>query len=281
MTVEDASPVKPANGFRRQHTREPTRESSRKPSAQQHKWYKQGEHVVGKVTFSNNVGAKVRIFDNDNAANVVGWLPASEVPYVLRAAPNTDPQPGPGQACVPKGLVREFQVMRHQGGRDGFRGPLLSARSMDWDMLWRRAEQLLEVARVDGENITVRILDVNSGGLLTHTNGLRLFIPVSHLERSGPNDWWSEEVCVLLKSVVECVCVCVMLKSVEIALRCMCVLLSTWWLSILVLTQEMHARFVGKDLEVAVVEVDAPKKKLVGSVIVAKQNNALRRIKVS
>lgn len=188
-TVEDASPTKPTQGFRRQHTREPTR----KPSTP-HKWYKQGERVVGKVIFSNNVGAKVRIFDDDNSTNVVGWLPASEVPYVLRAAPNTDPQPGPNQPCVPKGLVREFEVMRHQGGRDGFRGPLLSARSMDWDMLWQRAEQLLEVARVDGENLTVRVLDVNSGGLLAHTNGLRLFIPVSHLEREGPNDWWSEEV---------------------------------------------------------------------------------------
>lgn len=189
VEAPDASPAKPGNGFRRQHTRE------RKPSSQQqqqHKWYKQGDRVVGKIIFSNNVGAKVRIFDNDT--NVVGWLPASEVPYVLRPAPNTDPQPGPNQPCVPKGLVREFEVMRHQGGREGFRGPLLSARSMDWDMLWRRAEQLLEVARSDGENLTVRILDVNSGGLLAHTNGLRLFIPVSHLERTGPNDWWSEEV---------------------------------------------------------------------------------------
>lgn len=45
-------------------------------------------------------------------------------------------------------------------------------------------------------------------------------------------------------------------------------------------TQEMHEQFVGRDLEVAVVEVDAQKKKLVGSVVVAKQNNALRKIKV-
>lgn len=45
-------------------------------------------------------------------------------------------------------------------------------------------------------------------------------------------------------------------------------------------SQEMHQQFVGRDLEVAVVEVDAPRKKLVGSVMVAKQNNALRQIKV-
>lgn len=166
----EAPDQKPSQGFRR------TRKPSSQPQ-QQHKWYKQGDRVIGKVVFSNNVGAKVRIIDNDASTNVVGWLPASEVPYVLRAAPNTDPQPGPNQPCVPKGLVREFQVMRHQGGRDGFRGPLLSARSMDWDMLWTRAEQLLDVARMDGENLTVRILDVNSGGLLAHTEWLAIVNP--------------------------------------------------------------------------------------------------------
>lgn len=44
------------------------------------------------------------------------------------------------------------------------------------------------------ENLRVTVEGANNGGLLSRVNGLSLFVPVSQLERKGPNEWWTEQV---------------------------------------------------------------------------------------
>lgn len=48
--------------------------------------------------------------------------------------------------CLSKGLIREFQVVNVPGNGRREQGPLLSARLVDFDRLWRRAQQLLEIS---------------------------------------------------------------------------------------------------------------------------------------
>lgn len=61
------------------------------------------------------------------------------------------------------------------------RGPLVSARLVDLDLLWGRAEQLLGACTEDRENIKVVFQEGNDGGLMTRLNGLQLFLPASFL----------------------------------------------------------------------------------------------------
>lgn len=189
-----------------------------------------GERVVGRVVWANEHGAKVEIMDS----MVTGYMPANEAPCMVSNENDElmSPTPAPGQPCVPVGLTREFEVVRN----DSKRGPRLSARSLDWDLLWYRARQLYEASRQERENVRIKVVDVNTGGLLARAGGLQLFVPVSQLVREEGNTWWSEE--------------------------------------------ELRAQFTGRELEVAVHEIEPSRRKFVGSVVVGAENKAVRQIKV-
>lgn len=65
------------------------------------------------------------------------------------------------------------------------RGPLVSARLVDQDLLWGRAEQLLAACTEDHENLRVRFHEANDGGCVTRLGGLLLFLPASLITKAA------------------------------------------------------------------------------------------------
>jgi len=183
-------------------------------------------------------------------------MPAKEGPFSIRETGEGPPRDS-HRWCIPKGLVREFQVLavpdkeenraavaaataaaaagekpQHQHPR----GPLLSAKALDMDIMWHRFEQICDIASSEcRENIKLSVESTNSGGLISRLGGVPLFVPVSHLSKKSNGEWWSKE------------------ELVE---------------------------FKGKDITIALIEVSRNAKKIVGSISRARENEILRRVEV-
>ncbi|GAB4820983.1 hypothetical protein N2152v2_008029, partial [Parachlorella kessleri] len=155
-----------------------------------------GQVVLGRVINATPRGAKVLLLDG---SDVMAYMPVKEAPYHMREADEEDVWTkgrDEQEPCLPVGLVREFRVVAIQsGGQGGVRAnqPLLSARELDQDLMWRRASQVLQVCMEGKESLRVRVDGVNSGGLTSRLTGLNLFVPVGQLEKRPGGEWWSEE----------------------------------------------------------------------------------------
>lgn len=151
-----------------------------------------GDVVAGRVVWSTAKGAKVQLLDFPGA---IAYMPVREGPFAIRDVHEDNlwangAVQGP---CLPKGLIREFQVVSLPSPASGAKqGPLLSARLVDLDRLWSRAQQLLNISAQGRENFTVQVESVNSGGLVSRLTGLSLFIPVSQLPKRKQGEWWTE-----------------------------------------------------------------------------------------
>jgi len=110
----------------------------------------------------------------------------------------------------------------------------------------------------------VTVEGANSGGLLSRFNGLSLFVPVSQLEKKGANEWWTEQV------------------GPATGAWCSRHPTCTWYFLTTSpgLVQDMVAHFAGQEVSLAVLEVTRASRKVVCSVVKAKENNDLRRLEV-
>lgn len=167
------------------------------------RWFRVGDVVAGKVMWANNRGARVQLVAEPR---ILAYMPVKEGPYVIKGPTDevdfmkTISERGAEQGCVPIGLIREFQVLKVPADMqyDG-RGPLLSARLVDQDLLWGRAEQLMGACTEDHENVRVMFRDANEGGLMTRLGGLQLFLPASLLVKPSGEflsaEQMSEQLC--------------------------------------------------------------------------------------
>eukprot|EP00232_Nephroselmis_pyriformis_P026589 CAMPEP_0182855760 /NCGR_PEP_ID=MMETSP0034_2-20130328/2036_1 /TAXON_ID=156128 /ORGANISM="Nephroselmis pyriformis, Strain CCMP717" /LENGTH=478 /DNA_ID=CAMNT_0024986769 /DNA_START=10 /DNA_END=1446 /DNA_ORIENTATION=+ len=144
-----------------------------------------GSIVSGTVVWSSTFGAEIKLLDYDGPN---GFLPAREGPY-MGFDINTPQSPPRGKTArqdkaknkasmLPKGLTRRFRVMDFKN-RQG--GPMLSARSCDMQLAWNRVQEIAKVVQEDKETLKCEILGTNRGGCVTTIEGLRAFIPKSHL----------------------------------------------------------------------------------------------------
>lgn len=154
------------------------------------RWFRNGDVVVGKILWSNNRGARVQLVADPR---ITAYMPAKEGPYTIISSREEETfleqvaNGGAEEPCLPRGLIREFQVLKVPADMQyNGRGPLVSARLVDLDLLWGRAEQLLGACTEDRENISVVFQECNEGGLMTRFNGLQLFLPASFLVK-GPS----------------------------------------------------------------------------------------------
>lgn len=149
------------------------------------RWFRSGDVVVGTVVWANNRGARIQLFADPG---IIAYMPNKESPYLIKSPTeestylsrlaNDDSH----ERCIPVGITREFQVLKVpvDMSYNGL-GPLLSARLVDLDLLWGRAEQLLAACTVDRENLRVVFHEGTEGGIVTRLGGLPLFLPASFL----------------------------------------------------------------------------------------------------
>ncbi|KAL4517527.1 hypothetical protein Ndes2437B_g06756 [Nannochloris sp. 'desiccata'] len=147
--------------------------------------------VFGRVTSVDRNGATVSV-----GGDFEGHLPGQEGPWTLGTTGKRQAM----QNVVPVGLQREFIVLEVDkelgNGRQG--KPVLSARAVDKDILWKRMEQMHEICTESCENFNVKITGANTGGITCIMGGLPAFIPVSQLEKKADGSWWTqEEMCAL------------------------------------------------------------------------------------
>jgi len=148
--------------------------------------YKVGDSVVGTVVGGTN-GWRVAL---DYDPEILGFCSIIELPHVVR-----DEMDGnlAWQTCK-VGLKREFVIcnipedLQYNG-----KGPLLSARLLDTDVVWSRAKQLQKICMDDRDSITVNIRTSNTGGVLGCFEGLPLFVPWSFLPRRPDSAIGSKE----------------------------------------------------------------------------------------
>ena len=147
----------------------------------------------------------------------------------------------------------------------GGRGPLLSARLVDLDLLWGRAEQLLAACTAGKETLRVTFHDINEGGLISRLLGLQLFLPLSQLQKDPA-----------------------VRKSVQVShpdalpdllrgrRKGLLIVQHSWLLHLL---QEIKKELCGEALEVAVTEVDPFRRRFNCSQRAAISNKRLANIK--
>lgn len=142
--------------------------------------------VFGRVTSVDRNGATVSV-----GGDFEGHLPGQEGPWTLGTTGKRQAM----QNVVPVGLQREFIVLEVDkelgNGRQG--KPVLSARAVDKDILWKRMEQMHEICTESCENFNVKITGANTGGITCIMGGLPAFIPVSQLEKKADGSWWTQE----------------------------------------------------------------------------------------
>lgn len=122
--------------------------------------FQKGQKVQGKVLSYESEGAYV-----DIGAKSPGILPAAEAS--LRHVEDLS-------AIVPIGEEREFLIIREQNA-DG--QVTLSLKQLEVTLAW---EQLAEM-QASNQSLSVRVTGVNKGGVTVDVQGLRGFIPRSHL----------------------------------------------------------------------------------------------------
>lgn len=137
--------------------------------------FKKGDVVVGTVVGGTN-GWRVSL---EHDKDIVGFVSMNSLPHVLR-----DGVAEPDWDIRQVGLKREFRIdfipedLEYNG-----KGPLLSARGPDLDVIWARARQIMDVCRNEREHIKCLMSKTNAGGLLGSFEGLPLFVPYSYVPR--------------------------------------------------------------------------------------------------
>ncbi|KAK9843671.1 hypothetical protein WJX81_001927 [Elliptochloris bilobata] len=155
-------------------------------------FFQLGDTVTARIIWANEKGARAELLQD---RRLVGYIPVREMPYVVRKDVAEDTGHWSKDACLPVGLVREYEVvavpdeMEYHG-----RGPMLSARRIDLNLLWRRADQILQTCLADKEVVRMKITEANTGGLLTTLESLPAFIPYSHVPKPFGSKLTSEEM---------------------------------------------------------------------------------------
>lgn len=128
--------------------------------------FRRGDVVRGTIHSQDNDGIYV-----DIGGKAAAFLPADEV-SLKRISNLAD--------AFPVGEEREFLIIREQNAEGQV---TLSVRQLEIRQLWERFAEMQE----SGESLDVRISGVNKGGVTVDAQGLRGFIPRSHLtERDNP-----------------------------------------------------------------------------------------------
>ena len=70
---------------------------------------------------------------------------------------------------------------------------VVSARTMDNELLWRRMEQLFENCTYEKETFSVFVNGVNRGGLTAYLAGYPIFVPISQLKKREKGGIWDVE----------------------------------------------------------------------------------------
>lgn len=126
-----------------------------------------GQTVTGKPFSHTNEGVYI-----DIGGKAAALLPLKEVNY-------TDTQPI--ETVVPLEIEREFLIIR---GQDAEGQVVLSIRRLEEKALWQHLEEAVE----DGTTLQVNVTGTNRGGITVNYEGLRGFIPRSHLiDRETPD----------------------------------------------------------------------------------------------
>eukprot|EP00894_Picocystis_sp_ML_P004883 jgi/Pico_ML_1/55400/g1090.t1 len=135
--------------------------------------------VVGTVVRANFRGAEVKLEDGQ-----VGYVTAEEANYSkhqrLRSGyrKRAHREDGP---CLQEGIKREWVVLREGDER----GPLLSAAKIDADLAWERVLQIQDICLEANETFKVKVDSFNTKGVITSVEGLRAFVPFSHMDQTG------------------------------------------------------------------------------------------------
>eukprot|EP00898_Chlorokybus_atmophyticus_P007617 jgi/Chlat1/7857/Chrsp66S07290 len=149
--------------------------------------YKDFEAALSKFDFKFKSGDKVKgtIFkvDNKGAYADVGAKAAAFCPIHECSIVTIDKV----EEAVSVGETREFEITRD----DDPEGVLtLSIRKLEYETAWQRVKQLnAEDVMVKGE-----VLSVNRGGILVMVEGLRGFVPTSHLNGPPREDMIGQEL---------------------------------------------------------------------------------------
>mmetsp|Transcript_16374 Transcript_16374/g.31432 ORF Transcript_16374/g.31432 Transcript_16374/m.31432 type:complete len:380 (+) Transcript_16374:98-1237(+) len=143
--------------------------------------YQQLEDLLSKYDFKFSVGDKVvgSVFNVeqrgayiDVGAKAAAFLPAEEASLakVERI-----------QELMSVGETREFQIINENDAEGSL---TLSLRRMQLALAWQR------IAQIQAEDVTVygEVLSANRGGLLVAVEGLRGFVPSSHLTMATPKE---------------------------------------------------------------------------------------------
>ncbi|KAK9805019.1 hypothetical protein WJX73_002326 [Symbiochloris irregularis] len=164
-----------------------------------------GQVVVGQVVWESDRGQAVEL---QNDTRIRGFCPHSQRPMALR---NTIERNAEEDIRMTQKTVREFQILKVPDACElRGRGPLLSARQYDSELIWQRAEQLGQLSRQENEPLTLTIHQANSGGLLSVLEGIVIFIPVSRVPKPRgthltledlQRDWVGKEVSVQIEIV--------------------------------------------------------------------------------
>lgn len=153
--------------------------SERVPIPESDIWFKPGDVVVGRVIWVNIFGAKVELVRD---TRIVGYVPSKYRAFVINDIGGSGGKSNLDLPCFPEGLVREFKVVQVPDEMTFFdKGPLLSAKEHDLDLLLRRLRQLNEACTQDLERVKVKIHSVNNGGAVTTIQGLNAFVPFGRL----------------------------------------------------------------------------------------------------
>lgn len=135
--------------------------------------------VVGTVVRSNFRGAEVKLEDGQT-----GYVTAEEANYSkhqrLKSGyrKRSHREDGP---CLELGVKREWVVLREGDER----GPLLSAARLDADLAWERVLQIQDICLEANETFQVKVDSFNTKGVITSIEGLRAFVPFSHMDQTG------------------------------------------------------------------------------------------------
>lgn len=122
--------------------------------------FQKGQVVMGRVVEHDSNGAYV-----DIKAKSPAFLPLKEIP-----APSIEDLP----EILPLGSEEEFLIVRDQNS-DG--QMTVSRRQLQIKRVWQQLAQM----QTNNESLTVRVSQTNKGGVLVNVQGLRGFVPRSHL----------------------------------------------------------------------------------------------------
>lgn len=122
--------------------------------------FQKGQVVTGRVVEHDSNGAYV-----DIKAKSPAFLPLKEIPAVSH-----DQLP----EILPLRSEEEFLIIRDQNNEGQM---TVSRRQLKIKRLWQELAQ----KQADNESLTVRVTQTNRGGVLVNVQGLRGFVPRSHL----------------------------------------------------------------------------------------------------